>query len=566
MPRAKQSANALDDRPNAKLLRYLTLMASNKKDIDPTLSNSFRKVASAVSKITECISNPLEIKHCQGMTHAVYASVETFFNDPFMMGDARDANDVEANVGNEIPSHESAATQPIPTLLHRQINRNYIPKYKSGAWAILIALLEAEMKNDGPLMLTKSQIIERAAPLSTASFTKPAVPSKIYMTAWEGMKTLEKHMLCQRLQRPWRFQLTTEGRTLAQLLMKADLTRRNISQSTATEPPQQDTIGDEAGHEEQEAELDDQDSQEDDKSSEVEYVSLGICSDYGTRFNTSPITRFQTTPASRRDMFKIILIENSGNLGPLCPESEALQKALRSKGFGYERRNTLIGDYLLVAQALYDYGEVKKGCEYVFHDVVKRDPLERFGDSIINKSIQEQKQFFRLVNFRKIYWIIEGDLEKIRSVSASSIRPKILNMILKDGIIVENVATPADTIFYLLHLAECLSDEWLSESADESPELMTYSELKAVCIQYQHNDIYTAFFWMLLMIPSIGPPEAVAVASVYPSYAELMTAYLHTQPTDRPFMLEKLFVHGMNSDATTAREMSERIYNSVFHE
>lgn len=87
--------------------------------------------------------------------------------------------------------------------------KEYIPAYRSGGYALLVALHRA-----GEDMLTKEQLIDMAQSHCDSSFTAPSDPSKHY-TAWASMKTLTEKNLVYCRGRPKRYCLTDIGDQVA---------------------------------------------------------------------------------------------------------------------------------------------------------------------------------------------------------------------------------------------------------------------------------------------------------------------------------------------------------------
>ncbi|KAK3335497.1 hypothetical protein B0T19DRAFT_351901 [Cercophora scortea] len=101
----------------------------------------------------------------------------------------------------------------------------YVPAYRSGAYAIVMAL--SEPSAEGQVGLPKAELIDKAQPFCDASFTAPPDPTKFY-TAWASMKTLEQKELVYERGRPLkRYALTDEGWEVA----------RRIRQTTVAKAP-----------------------------------------------------------------------------------------------------------------------------------------------------------------------------------------------------------------------------------------------------------------------------------------------------------------------------------------
>lgn len=70
--------------------------------------------------------------------------------------------------------------------------KEYVPAYRSGGYAILLAL----MKSTNDIFMDKSEIFRNGQPLSDSSFDVPDAKSKYGYTAWASMKTLiEKELV-----------------------------------------------------------------------------------------------------------------------------------------------------------------------------------------------------------------------------------------------------------------------------------------------------------------------------------------------------------------------------------
>ena len=102
----------------------------------------------------------------------------------------------------------------------------YTPAYRSGPWALMIALLT--LRENAPVGMTRDELIELAQPNCDANFQTPNEPGKFY-TAWNSMKTLVAKDMVHEHGRPLRrYMLTDEGREIAVRLQRADVGKGNI--------------------------------------------------------------------------------------------------------------------------------------------------------------------------------------------------------------------------------------------------------------------------------------------------------------------------------------------------
>lgn len=96
--------------------------------------------------------------------------------------------------------------------------RAYIPKKRSGAYAILLALLETDAKKRG---MTKDEVVSVAHKFSDTNFVSNASTKEFY-SAWNSVKTLIDRSLVLEDGRPKRYFLSDEGEQLAETLKKMD--------------------------------------------------------------------------------------------------------------------------------------------------------------------------------------------------------------------------------------------------------------------------------------------------------------------------------------------------------
>ncbi|SAL95528.1 hypothetical protein [Absidia glauca] len=115
----------------------------------------------------------------------------------------------------------------------RGVPRPYVPRLRSGAYGILLTLLD--FKDDGQNSATKSEIIREGQKYCEASLDL-AEPGKNY-TAWAGIKILKDKSYVWQNGSPPRFSLTDTGESMAQHLRHASLDNGNGIPSSSRAPP-----------------------------------------------------------------------------------------------------------------------------------------------------------------------------------------------------------------------------------------------------------------------------------------------------------------------------------------
>ncbi|CAI4216833.1 unnamed protein product [Parascedosporium putredinis] len=119
-------------------------------------------------------------KLCQRLTDKLKAHCEEN-GLPMPSAGRRPAGLADAQAGTE----ELAPSPP----KKRRKKKPYVPAYRSGAYAIVMALSSLDENTPGTQGLPKAQLIELAQPLCDSSFTALTGPTKFY-TAWNSMRTL----------------------------------------------------------------------------------------------------------------------------------------------------------------------------------------------------------------------------------------------------------------------------------------------------------------------------------------------------------------------------------------
>jgi len=118
---------------------------------------------------------------------------------------------------NALDDHLAEQTAPPAPKRRKTTERAYIPRLRSGAYAILIALLEIDQTLGN---VTKQELIALAQPHCDASFEAPVQANKSY-NAWSSMMGLVEKGLVRAKGHPKRYSLTEAGLEVAHGIVKA---------------------------------------------------------------------------------------------------------------------------------------------------------------------------------------------------------------------------------------------------------------------------------------------------------------------------------------------------------
>ncbi|KAJ4525268.1 Crossover junction endonuclease mus81 [Exophiala dermatitidis] len=119
---------------------------------------------------------------------------------------------------------ETAPESPV-----RRVRKSqpYVPKMRSGAYALILAL--ATLDRETNAAIAKNELMALAQPHCDSSFYAPSDPTKYY-TAWKSMQTLEnKELVCTKGHPTKRYYLSDEGWEVA-IRMRATLEGRTLPQ------------------------------------------------------------------------------------------------------------------------------------------------------------------------------------------------------------------------------------------------------------------------------------------------------------------------------------------------
>jgi len=150
-----------------------------------------------------------------------------------------------------IPGQEGADDEDVSVQAPKKQRKKkpYVPAYRSGAYAIIMALATLDEGLSASNGMTKTHIVEIGQPLCDSSFSAPSDPTKFY-TAWNSIKTLLEKDLVQEKGRPLRrYALTDEGWEVANRIKAAGepgqlaAQRRQPEQAAEGRAPEVDNPG-----------------------------------------------------------------------------------------------------------------------------------------------------------------------------------------------------------------------------------------------------------------------------------------------------------------------------------
>ncbi|EQB55946.1 hypothetical protein CGLO_04072 [Colletotrichum gloeosporioides Cg-14] len=340
--------------------------------------------------------------------------------------------------------------EPAPPPKKARKAKPYVPTYRSGPYALILAL--ATLDEDASLGMTKTKLIELAQENCDSSFTAPSDPTKFY-TAWNSMKTLiDKDLVCEKGRPQRRYSLTDDGWDVARRIKKTTEGEQAddipAGPSTRTESVRPDPVVNQIGRE---ASVSVEPIEQSKPSSQYEGV---VSNGPGIADNASlpKFTPIRLLPGS----FTVHLALDNREVRAL-KDRDYMQEELTKKGVKPLVRALEIGDAQWIAKchnpaALSRHGA--EGDEVVLDWIVERKRLDDLVGSVKDGRFHEQKFRLRKSGVKNVIYIIEeismdsSYFQKVEEMIQSSIAStQVVN-----GYFLKKTQKMDDTIRYLTRM------------------------------------------------------------------------------------------------------------------
>ncbi|KAI8223279.1 Crossover junction endonuclease MUS81 [Colletotrichum sp. SAR 10_98] len=344
----------------------------------------------------------------------------------------------------------AAEDEPAPPPKKARKAKPYVPTYRSGPYALILAL--ATLDEDASLGMTKTKLIELAQENCDSSFTAPSDPTKSY-TAWNSMKTLiDKDLVCEKGRPQRRYSLTDDGWDVARRIKKTTEGEQAddiaAGPSTRTESVRPDPVFNQIGRE---ASASVEPIEQPKPSSQYEGV---VSNGPGVADNASlpKFTPIRLLPGS----FTVHLALDNREVRAL-KDRDYMQEELTKKGVKPLVRALEIGDAQWIAKchdpaALSRHGA--EGDEVVLDWIVERKRLDDLVGSVKDGRFHEQKFRLRKSGVKNVIYIIEeismdsSYFQKVEEMIQSSIAStQVVN-----GYFLKKTQKMDDTIRYLTRM------------------------------------------------------------------------------------------------------------------
>ncbi|XP_066150680.1 crossover junction endonuclease MUS81 isoform X2 [Euwallacea fornicatus] len=450
------------------------------------------------------------------------------------------------------------------------LTQEYIPEYRSGAYAILVTLYKHSLEQNYAGHMKKAEIIKYGRDLVDCSFSKP--DPRLRYTAWSSMKTLIAKKLVSKVSNPPRFFLTTQGYDLAKKLYEKslednlkfdcrvqELNNGKCESYDVLNVPEEVVDDFFEDHLNPEAflplELDSQMMAKRNNLIEAEnkepktLQKFSSCNTISSETNSKTLKKclssssiestfedFTMAPFS----FDVILyIDNCETSGSSNSENDDILVELSKSGIKYEVKDLKVGDFVWICR-----DRVAK-TEMVLPYIVERKRMDDLSHSIKDQRYYEQKFRLKQSGIENLTYLIESHGSNQQcGLPLESLMQAATNTAIQENFFIKFTANIKETAHYLASFSKHLIDLFKGKSLASCPKadiqpidinsdllsLITFKEFNESSVKNERIDVTDLFVKMLIQIKGMSVGRALAVTQKYPTPITLKCAYKEISP------------------------------------
>ncbi|KAK4464185.1 putative crossover junction endonuclease mus-81 [Cladorrhinum samala] len=436
--------------------------------------------------------------------------------------------------------------------------KEYVPRYRSAAYAILL-VLAGQDPNDGPVGMTKEQLMEVAQPHCDASMRLTSDRSRHYR-GFDGIKTLIQHELaCKRGRPVERYALTEEGKDVAKRIREVAIARgdippagpslggANVAVQIISRPTDSNPV------------IIVDDDEDDDvivpEDTEVttennEYKDLVKVGKTVSDITTLPTFRPIRLPP---DSFTVELVLDSRETRTKTDRGY-IQQELAKRGINVTTRALALGDALWVAKCnqtgwLSRMGA--EGDEVVLDYILERKRLDDLISSIRDGRFREQKFRLRRSGLRNVVYLVEEkslDPNYYKKYE-EAVQTAMAQIQVVNGYFLKRTREIDETIRYLASMTKMLQGLYegkplhviptgvltaqnylpllkkLREKNVEIGHCITYPAFASLCSKSGGMTLRDTFLKMLMCTRGVTGDRAVEIQKVWKTPIEFVEAF-----------------------------------------
>lgn len=436
----------------------------------------------------------------------------------------------------------------------------YVPAYRSGAYALLIALSKPGQEVVG---MPKAELIQEAQPHCDSSFSAPSDPSKFY-TAWNSMKTLlQKELVYERGRPLKRYALTDEGWEVAKRIRQTAVPQANTSSATnppvATAGPNRPNVLPSVARpalSEPISLLDDDD--EDDNIDDFIYQPppatefANVVAEGTTVADDAALPRFTPIRLAPGTFTVELLLDNREIRAKT--DRDYMQEELAKRGVKPIVRSLELGDALWVARCKQPGFLTRMGAEgddVVLDWIVERKRLDDLIGSLRDGRFHEQKFRLRRSGVQNVIYLVEEtsmDAVQFQKYE-EAVQSAMASMQVVNGYFLKQTQKMDDTIRYLASMTKMLKSVYeaktlyviptaalttknylplmkhLRKTQPSSSHHISYPAFASLASKSQNMALRDLFLKMLMCTKGVTGEKAIEIQKVWRTPYEFVKAF-----------------------------------------
>ncbi|KAF5289464.1 hypothetical protein FQR65_LT11837 [Abscondita terminalis] len=419
--------------------------------------------------------------------------------------------------------------------------KEYIPLYRSGAYAILITLYKKSLESEYLGYMLKADIIKEGKHLSDKSFVKPDPGS--YYTAWSSMKTLLDKNLIWKKSSPAKYSLTNEGTALAQKLYKKTQGEyEEIHNLPSTS--RQDNLGENnknkaAAHKENPKV----------NKNKNKIKKLPSSEDNLDSQSSVTVSQDETFVFPPRSFDIILLVDKQEMTGSSKSNDDPLLDELNHLKVMFELRHLKVGDYTWICR------ETTSKQELVLPYIIERKRMDDLASSIKDGRFHEQKFRLKQCGMENLIYLIEcyGTNTHV-GLPISNLYQAATNTLVQDNFSIKFTSDLRNTVEYLSNLTAILRRLFENKTLVSCPKknlnkvdmmddlvsLMTFQDFNKNASKSHNFKVRELFIKQLLQLSGMSVEKALAIVEKYPTPKILYTEYQNSSETVGENLLSNL--------------------------
>ncbi|PKY33381.1 hypothetical protein RhiirB3_420509 [Rhizophagus irregularis] len=420
------------------------------------------------------------------------------------------------------------------------IPKTYVPQYRSGSYAIMLALYKSCEFESTPSM-TKTELIREAQQYCDASFDMPSAHQKYY-TAWSCMKTLLDKDYVYKNGYPVRFSLTESGLKIAKQMVQTAKSQGKVIFPNVDI----DQLG-ARKYAEREISLSVNDNLNYSNDKESGIIALNnsevfLTNDFNKigkgqliRSTTSTISSVSKSNSFcdikpvewAPGTFEVILILDNREV-KLKKDRDYIQDTLQQKGLKISVRNLELGDVIWVARKYNSFTQE----EIVLDYIIERKRMDDLISSIKDGRFREQKFRLSRSGIGQIIYLIEDyNLKEVAEFGIDAIKSAMTSTQVLNGFFLKRTGAIDQSIDYLVRMTNMLKKLYENKTIYSIPDGAIYRanflDLKQnLATIYTNRTFHVSFAsYSDLNSKRLSAEKTAEIVKIYPTPHHLFDAF-----------------------------------------